>query len=208
MQYNTTKEPLIIPEYGRHVQEMVNHCKTFENKEDRNEFAQAIIEVMGNLNPHLRDVQDFQHKLWDQLFIMAEFNLDVDSPYPIPTEEDLKSNPNKIPYPTNNNKYRYYGKNIRKMIDVALSWDEGEKRDGLIKSIANQMKKSYLLWNKDSVDDIVIFNQLKDMSNGQIDISNMEEEIILSSSKTLTNGRQKRKNNTNYSKKRRSYKRN
>ena len=174
MQYNTTREKLIIPEYGRHVQEMVNHCKTIDKKEDRNDFAQAIIEVMGNLNPHLRDVNDFQHKLWDQLFIMAEFDLDVDSPYPIPAAEDFKSKPNTIAYPKNSNKYRYYGKNIQKMIDVALAWEEGEKRDGLIQSIANQMKKSYLLWNKDSVDDAVIFNQLKDMSSGKIDIVDMD----------------------------------
>lgn len=205
MQYNTTRESLIIPEYGRHVQEMVNHCKTIENKEDRNDFAQAIIEVMGNLNPHLRDVNDFQHKLWDQLFIMAEFDLDVDSPYSIPEAEDFKSNPNRIPYPTNTNKYRYYGKNIQRMIDVAVTWEEGDKRDGLVKSIANQMKKSYLLWNKDNVDDRVIFNQLKDMSSGKIDIMDMDEDINLSSSKDLTNG--KTRSSKNYSRKRRSNKR-
>lgn len=200
MQYNTTREALIIPEYGRHMQEMVNHCKTIESKEDRNDFAQAIIEVMGNLNPHLRDVNDFQHKLWDQLFIMAEFDLDVDSPFPIPEAEDFKSKPNVIPYPTNTNRYRYYGKNIQRMIDVAVSWENGDKKDGLIKSIANQMKKSYLLWNKDNVDDRVIFNQLKDMSNGKIDIT--EEDFNLASSKDLTQG--KVRSSKNYTRKKRS----
>ena len=204
MQYNTTREPLIIPEYGRHVQEMVDHCKTLETKEDRNDFAQAIIEVMGNLNPHLRDVQDFQHKLWDQLFIMAEFDLDVDSPYPMPSAEDFNRPPNRIPYPDFKGKYRYYGQNIQKMIDVALTW-EGEKRDGLIQSIANQMKKSYLLWNKDTVDDQVIFNQLKDMSNGIIDIQAMEEDISLSSTKDLTGGQTQ--NSKNYTKKKRTKRR-
>ena len=208
MQYNTTREKLIIPEYGRHIQEMVDHCKTIGDKKDRNDFAQAIIEVMGNLNPHLRDVNDFQHKLWDQLFIMAEFDLDVDSPYPIPNEDDFSSPPNRIPYPVYNNKYRYYGKNIQRMIDVALEWEDGEKKDGLIQSIANQMKKSYLLWNKDSVDDKVIFNQLKDMSDGKINIQEMEEEISLSSSKDLTNGKNRNNHSKNYSKKRRSRKRN
>lgn len=201
MQYNTTREKLVIPEYGRHVQEMVNHCKKIENKDDRNEFAHAIIEVMGNLNTHLRDVQDFQHKLWDQLFIMADFDLDVDSPYPTPKKEDFSKPPNNIPYPVFNLKYRYYGQNIQRMIDVAVEWEEGEKRDGLIQSIANQMKKSYLLWNKDNVDDRVIFNQLKDMSNGKIDIQQMEEDINLSSSRDLTQG--KPRGAKKYSKKRR-----
>ncbi|MDO5655508.1 MAG: DUF4290 domain-containing protein [Flavobacteriaceae bacterium] len=188
MQYNTTREPLIIPEYGRHVQQMVNHCKTLENREDRNNFATAIIDVMGNLNPHLRDVNDFQHKLWDQLFIMASFDLDVDSPYPIPSESDFDRTPNRIEYPNYNNKYRYYGKNIQRMIDVAVQWEKGPKRDGLIQSIANQMKKSYLLWNKDNVEDEVIIEQLRDMSKGLIDIQQMEENIQLSSSKELTAG--------------------
>ena len=199
MQYNTTREPLIIPEYGRHVHAMVNHCKTIEDRNDRNDFAFAIIEVMGNLNPHLRDVNDFQHKLWDQLFIMAQFDLDVDSPYPIPHAEDFSKPPNIIPYPVFNVRYRYYGKNIQRMIDVALEWEDGEKKDGLIQSIANQMKKSYLLWNKDNVDDKVIIEQLKDMSNGKIDISNMDEEINLSSSHDLTIG--KARSSKNYTKK-------
>lgn len=187
MQYNTTREKLIIPEYGRHVQEMVDHCKTLEQKEDRNDFANAIIEVMGNLNPHLRDVQDFQHKLWDQLFIMAEFDLDVDSPYPIPQPEDFQSRPNGIPYPGYSNKYRYYGRNIQRMIDVANSWEDGDKKDGLVQSIANQMKRSYLLWNKDTVEDQVILNQLRELSDGKIDIRT-DENINLASNKDLTAG--------------------
>ena len=205
MQYNTTREPLIIPEYGRHVQEMINHCKTIEDKDERNDFAQAIIEVMGNLNPHLRDIPDFQHKLWDQLFIMSKFNLDVESPYPIPDAADFESRPNRIPYPGYTNRYRYYGRNIQRMIDVAISWEDGEKRDGLIQSIANQMKKSYLLWNKDNVDDNVIFNQLKEMSDGKIDIKEMDEYINLSSPKDLTGGQQS--NSKKYTKKRRSKRR-
>ncbi|MGI9527870.1 MAG: DUF4290 domain-containing protein [Weeksellaceae bacterium] len=208
MEYNTVREPLIIPEYGRHIQEMINHCKTIEDKQERNDFAEAIIEVMGNVNPHLRDVPDFKHKLWDQLFIMSDFDLDVDSPYPIPTSEDFNSKPKHIAYPSNNNKYRYYGKNIQRMIDVAKEWEEGDKKAGLIKAIANQMKKSYLLWNKDTVDDQVIFNQLKDMSDGEIDISNMDEFINLSSKKDLKiGGRSNNRNHKNYTKKRRSSRR-
>lgn len=205
MQYNTTREKLIIPEYGRHVQEMVNYCKSINDRADRNEFANAIIEIMGNLNTHLRDVQDFQHKLWDQLFIMADFDLDVDSPFPTPKAEDFSKPPNQIPYPEFNLKYRYYGQNIQRMIDVAISWEDGDKKDGLIQTIANQMKKSYLLWNKDNVNDQVIFQQLKDMSKGKIDIQAMEEDINLSSSKDLTQGSSR--NTKNYSKKRRSKRR-
>lgn len=179
MEYNTLRSQLIIPEYGRHIQEMVNHCKTITDETERNGFAEIIIEVMGELNPHLRDVPDFQHKLWDQLFIMAEFDLDVKSPYPIPTKKDtVNSKPNKVDYPKSIYKYRYYGNNIRKMIDVAVTWEEGEKREGLYFAIANHMKKCYLLWNKDTVDDQVIFNHLYELSNGKIDLRKVDDHLV------------------------------
>ncbi len=179
MEYNTLRTNLIIPEYGRHIQEMVNHCKTIEDEKERNEFAQIIIEVMGELNPHLRDIPDFQHKLWDQLFIMAQFDIDVHSPYPVPTKRDtINSKPNPIPYPKSISKYRYYGHNIRKMIDVAVTWEEGEKREGLYFAIANHMKKCYLLWNKDTVDDLVIFNHLYELSDSQIDLRNATDALV------------------------------
>lgn len=179
MEYNTLRTQLIIPEYGRHIQEMVNHCKTITDETERNGFAEIIIEVMGELNPHLRDVPDFQHKLWDQLFIMAEFDLDVKSPYPIPTKKDtVNSKPNKVDYPKSIYKYRYYGNNIRKMIDVAVTWEEGEKREGLYFAIANHMKKCYLLWNKDTVDDQVIFNHLYELSDGKIDLRKVDDHLV------------------------------
>lgn len=179
MEYNTLRSQLIIPEYGRHIQEMVNHCKTIKDETERNGFAEIIIEVMGELNPHLRDVPDFQHKLWDQLFIMAEFDLDVKSPYPIPTKKDtVNSKPNKVEYPKSIYKYRYYGNNIRKMIDVAVTWEEGEKREGLYFAIANHMKKCYLLWNKDTVDDQVIFNHLYELSDGKIDLRKVDDHLV------------------------------
>lgn len=178
MEYNTERKPLIIPEYGRHMQEMVDYCMAIEDREKRNEFAGIIIEVMGELNPHLRDVDDFQHKLWDQLFIMSEFKLDVDSPFPIPERAEVYSRPQRVPYPQEEYKYKYYGKNIRRMIDVAISW-EGEKQEGLIMVIANHMKKCYLLWNKDTVEDSAIFDHLYEMSDGKIDLRASNE--ILSS---------------------------
>ncbi|WP_312208082.1 MULTISPECIES: DUF4290 domain-containing protein [Empedobacter] len=196
MEYNTLRTQLIIPEYGRHIQEMVNHCKTITDETERNGFAEIIIEVMGELNPHLRDVPDFQHKLWDQLFIMAEFDLNVKSPYPIPTQKDtVNSKPNKVDYPQSIYKYRYYGNNIRKMIDVAVTWEEGEKREGLYFAIANHMKKCYLLWNKDTVDDQVIFNHLYELSDGKIDLRKVDDQLV--SPERLNNNNTHSSNNQN-----------
>ncbi|CDF78858.1 methionyl-tRNA formyltransferase [Formosa agariphila KMM 3901] len=177
IEYNTEREHLIIPEYGRHLQKMVNHAKTIENRDDRNKEANAIIAVMGNLQPHLRDVPDFQHKLWDQLFIIANFELDVDSPYGNPDKEILERKPDSLAYPQNFPKYRFYGNNIKTMIDVANTWEEGELKEALIYTIANHMKKCFLNWNKDTVDDNVIFNHLYELSDGKINLKNTDEDL-------------------------------
>ena len=170
LEYNTERTGLIIPEYGRHIQKMVDQAVGCPDKKERNKMAKAIIGVMGNLNPHLRDVPDFQHKLWDQLFIMSGFNLDVDSPFPKPSKEIFEEKPEKLNYPQNHPKYRFYGNNIKKMIDVASNWEEGEMKKELIYVIANHMKKCFLKWNKDSVDDVIIFNHILELSNGKIKI--------------------------------------
>jgi hypothetical protein len=170
LEYNTERTGLIIPEYGRHIQKMVDQAVGCPDKKERNKMAKAIIGVMGNLNPHLRDVPDFQHKLWDQLFIMSGFNLDVDSPFPKPSKEIFEEKPEKLNYPQNHPKYRFYGNNIKKMIDVATNWEEGEMKKELIYVIANHMKKCFLKWNKDSVDDEIIFNHILELSNGKIKI--------------------------------------
>lgn len=177
LEYNSERSQLIIPEYGRHIQKMVEHAIEVEDDEKRNRIAKTIIAVMGNLNPHLRDVSDFQHKLWDQLFIISDFKLDVESPFPKPTREILAERPEPMPYPKNFTKYRFYGNNIKKMIEVASEWEEGDMRDALVYSIANHMKKSYLNWNKDSVEDEVIFQHLKELSAGQIDVKPEEEDL-------------------------------
>lgn len=192
MEYNTARKALIIPEYGRHIQQMVDHCLMIEDEEKRNEFAEIIVEVLGELNPHLRDVPDFQHKLWDQLFIMSKFKLDVRSPYPIPTQEEVSRKPNRVPYPKGEYKYKYYGKNIRSMIKVALEW-EGDKQEGLIMVIANHMKKCYLLWNKDTVEDHTIFDHLFELSDGKIDLRN-SDEVLMSSDKVYTGGNSNHRN--------------
>ncbi|NCT09741.1 MAG: DUF4290 domain-containing protein [Flavobacteriia bacterium] len=177
LEYNSERPIMIIPEYGRHVQKLIDHCMTLETKEERNIMARAIVDVMGNLQPHLRDVPDFKHKLWDQLFIMSDFKLDADSPYPSPSKEELLEKPEPLAYPKSASKYRYYGTNIQTMIDVALSWDEGELKEALIYTIANHMKKCYLNWNKDTVDDIIIFNHLYDLSDKKIDLRESKEEL-------------------------------
>ncbi|MCL6296114.1 DUF4290 domain-containing protein [Jejuia spongiicola] len=182
LEYNTEREHLIIPEYGRHMQKMINHAKTRETKEERNKLAKAIISVMGNMQPHLRDVPDFQHKLWDQLFIMSNFELDADSPFPKPSKELLEEGPEPLKYPQNHPKYRFYGNNIKTMIDVANTWEESELKNALLFTIANHMKKCFLNWNKDTVEDAVIFNHLFELSNGKIDLRNSEEDLSASSS--------------------------
>lgn len=177
LEYNTERAKLHIPEYGRHFQKMVDQAVAIEDREERNKVAKAIISVMGNLQPHLRDVPDFQHKLWDQLFIMSDFKLDVDSPFPITSKEVLQQRPEPLDYPQNHPKYRFYGNNIKRMIDVAVSWDKGDMRSGLEYAIANHMKKCYLTWNKDTVEDSVIFGHLKEMSNGEIDLASDGENL-------------------------------
>ena len=171
LQYNTQRSHLRIPEYGRHIQKMVDQALKEPKKEQRNKMAHAIIGVMGNLNPHLRDVPDFQHKLWDQLFIMSDFSLDVDSPFPIPEKEVLTARPDPLSYPQNFPKYRFYGNNIKRMIDVAIGWEEGDMKKQLIYVIANHMKKNFLSWNKDTVEDVVILAHLEELSNGKLKVA-------------------------------------
>ncbi len=182
LEYNTEREHLIIPEYGRHLQKMVNYAKSRETKEERNRLAKAIISVMGNLQPHLRDVPDFQHKLWDQLFIMADFELDADSPFEKPSKEVLQARPEPLKYPQNHPKYRFYGNNIKTMIDVAITWEEGEMKEALTYTIANHMKKCFLNWNKDTVEDAVIFDHLFELSQGKLNLKDKEEDLSDSSS--------------------------
>ena len=157
---------------------MVDQAIAKETKEERNKVASSIIAVMGNLNPHLRDVTDFQHKLWDQLFIISDFKLDVDSPYPIPKREELQEYPQSLEYPQNFPKYRFYGNNIKRMIDVAIGWEDGEKKDALVITIANHMKKCFLNWNKDTVENDVIFKHLFELSEGKLNLKGSDEVLL------------------------------
>ena len=179
--YNTEKKKLIIPEYGRHIHQMIDQAVALKDKEKRDKMAKAIIGIMGNLNPHLRDVPDFKHKLWAQLFIMSDFQLDVDSPFDKPSKEVYeKRKPNKLDYPQNYPKYRFYGNNIKRMIDFTIEWDNFDLKEKLILTIANHMKKCFLNWNKEAVDDQVILDHLLDLSDGKLKVS--ESDLPLTDS--------------------------
>ena len=187
LEYNAERPHLIIPEYGRHLQKLIDQATIIEDRGERNKAAKYIIQVMGSLNPHLRDVLDFQHKLWDQIFIMSDFKLDVDSPYPIPTRDVIYLKPERLAYPQKNPKYRFYGNNIKFMIDVANSWEEGDMKSALVKVIANHMKKSYLSWNKDTVTDEVIFEHLYELSVGKLNLVQSTEELLTTNDLMRTN---------------------
>ena len=193
--YNTEKKKLIIPEYGRHIHQMIDQAVALKDKEKKDKMAKSIIGIMGNLNPHLRDVPDFQHKLWDQLFIMSNFELDADSPFDKPSKEELSGRPVPLRYPQNFPKYRFYGNNIKTMIDVANTWEEGEMKEALVYTIANHMKKCFLNWNKDTVEDQVIFDHLFELSNGKINIKNSEEDLTDANSLMKASSGKKYSNN-------------
>ena len=192
LQYNTKRTQLIIPEYGRHVQLMINQILETKDREERNKMAKAVIGIMGNMNPHLRDVPDFQHKLWDQLFIMSNFELDVDSPYEKPQKEVLQQKPDRLAYPQRNPKYRFYGNNIKSMINVAVNWEEGDLKNALVFNIANHMKKCFLNWNKDTVQDEVILNHLMELSDKKLNVR--KEDLPLTDSSEFLKIRSKNGN--------------
>lgn len=194
LEYNSERSKLIIPEYGRHLQKMVEHVVAIEDEAERNKVARSIIAVMGNMNPHLRDVPDFQHKLWDQLFIISDFKLDVESPFPKPSRELLEERPDPMGYPQNFPKYRFYGNNIKRMIDEAVKMEDGDLKEALTYSIANHMKKSYLNWNRETVEDEIIFEHLRELSGGTINLKNKEED--LSEAANLLRGNKKFKSTT------------
>jgi hypothetical protein len=196
LEYNAERPHLIIPEYGRHLQKLITQATQIEDRVERNKAAKYIIQVMGSLNPHLRDVLDFQHKLWDQIFIMSDFKLDVDSPYPIPTKDVIFLKPERLAYPQKNPKYRFYGNNIKYMINVANSWEDGEMKNALVKVIANHMKKSYLSWNKDTVTDVVIFEHLYELSDGKLNLLGSSEELLNTNDLIRTNKKISNKNMT------------
>ena len=208
MEYNSTRPKMVIPEYGRNIQKMVEFATTVEDKEERNKVANAIISVMGQLNPHLRDIADFKHKLWDHLFIISNFKLDVESPYPKPEPSILTEKPERVPYPQKKIKYKHYGKIIDSTIQKAIEYKEGEEKEVLVASIANLMKRTYLIWNKDSVDDDLIKKDLKKLSGDKLSLP--DDFQLEATSDILSRTRRKRKsperkNNGRQNKQKRKY---
>ncbi len=166
--YNTQRKRMALPEYGRNVQKMVDHIKTIEDRDERNRAAKTIISIMGNLNPHLRDIGDFKHKLWDHLALIASFELDIDSPYPVPEPAKFVEKPKQIPYRQGDIRYLHYGRIIELMIDAASELEEGDQKEYLTTLIVNQMKKSYITWNRGQVADEVIIANMKLLSRGRL----------------------------------------
>ncbi len=193
--YNSELEPLRIPEYGRTLQQMVKILKKIDDREARREFADTIIYMMARKTKHVKDLEEFKHKLWDHLFILADFDLDIDSPFPKPTPETVHPKPPKLPYPRKRKKYRFYGNVIHSLIDKAVACEDPELKKELIDAIANHMKKNYLNWNKDNVDDEVIFNHLYELSEGKIDLRAGGLELLKKDELVRKKYYNKRKNN-------------
>ncbi len=193
-EYNTSRNKLILPEYGRNIQKMVEYILTIPDREERNRLAHAVIIIMGNMNPHLRDINDFKHKLWDHLAIMADFQLDIDYPYEIPRPEEFTEKPRRVTYNDSEIKYRHYGFIVESLIKEAIKLPDGDDKDTLIRLIANHMKKSYLAWNRDSVTDEIIFNDLHELSGKKLTV---KEGVKLTEHKEFQKGKQQQQQQNN-----------
>jgi hypothetical protein len=195
MEYNTTRDKLMLPEYGRNVQNMIQHAMEIADREERNRAAQAIIEVMGQLNPHLRDVDDFKHKLWTHLFVMSDFQLDVDSPYEIPEREILDEKPQIMAYPKGTIRYGHYGQYTQKILEASKEIESQGERKYLSETMANFMKKQFLIHNNNAVENYVIVEQLKELSKGELSLDDPDE--LTSTNQLLRTLGLKNNNNNN-----------
>ena len=198
MEYNSARNKLIIPEYGRHFQKLAEHAVSIKDKDERTKLAFAIIDKMGQLNPHLRDVDDYKHKLWDHLHIIADFKLEVDSPYPKPSPKDPKDI-ERLAYSKNDIRYKHYGRAIESLIQAAIKYKEGEEKDALVSSIANQMKKFFVTWNKNTVTDELIFKQLDILSDSKLKPA--KDLVLVDTSSLITTNRPPRKKGKKYGRK-------
>ena len=170
MDYNTSRPHLTIPEYGRCIQEMVEYAVTLPDREERTKAAKTIVNAMAILNPQLKDMTDYRHKLWDHLFIISDYKLDCESPYPMPERELAEAKPKRLPYPQKEIKRRHYGSIVEQMIREATSMEDGPQKEQVVEMIANFMKMSYLTWNRDTVSDELIKDQLTELSGGKLEL--------------------------------------
>ncbi len=191
MEYNTQREKMNIPEYGRNVQKMINYAITVEDREERNKIARYIVSVMANMHPEIRESNDYEHKLWDHMHIIADYKLDVDGPYPKPEKETVKARPERINYSEDKIRYKHYGKNVEKIIETIIGMEDGEEKDTLIYILANHMKKSYLIWNRDAVTDEIIFKNIAELSRGKIKVP--EGTVLLDSNVLAPQQKQSKK---------------
>jgi hypothetical protein len=181
--YNTSRKKLALPEYGRHIHKLVDYITGIKDRDERNKAARALINVMGNLNPHLRDVSDFKHKLWDHLAVISDFTMDIDSPYPVPTKAILTEKPRRVPYNQGSITYKHYGKIIERMVKKATEMSDNDEKKVLIEALANIMKKQYLTWNREAVNDSNILKDLAELSKGLINVKS--EELKLSETRDI-----------------------
>ncbi|NOQ74684.1 MAG: DUF4290 domain-containing protein [Crocinitomix sp.] len=198
LEYNTARPKMLIPEYGRNVQKMVDHAVSLEDREERNKVAQAIIKVMGELKPELRDVEEYKPKLWTHLFIMSNFELEVDSPYPLPNREELKEKPKRVAYPQTRIKIGHYGKNVELLIAKAIEMEDPDEREALVKTIACMMKQFYLTFNSTSIEDDMIIDHLAKLSDGKIQLTDVS---YLPSTGSILKANGTNKNSSNNNKK-------
>lgn len=175
MRYNTQQKRMPLPEYGRSIQDMVNHALTIQDSAERQRCANTIINIMGSMFPHLRDVPDFKHKLWDHLAIMSDFKLEIKYPYEVIRKDNLITKPDTIPYPAIRMRYRHYGRTMEVLIKKACEYPEGDEKRNLVALICNHLKKDYIAWNKETVDDRKIAEDLRELSHGELQ---MDDDII------------------------------
>jgi hypothetical protein len=205
--YNTQRKRMALPEYGRNVQKMIEHIKTIDDRDERNRAARAIIQIMGNLNPHLRDVGDFKHKLWDHLALISNFELDIDSPYPKPEPSKFTEKPRIVPYNQGPIRFLHYGRVIQDMVKTISVMEDSEEKDYLVIMTLNQMKKLYLTWNKGQVSDETIISDLTEMSGGllrvpiETKLADSKVLVPLQNRKAQMPGKQKKKINKPFNKK-------
>ena len=199
MEYNTQRKKMELPEYGRSVQNMVDHALTIEDREERQRCANTIVNIMGGMFPHLRDVPDFKHKLWDHLAIMSDFKLDIDYPFEIVKREELEMKPGKISYPDRAIRYRHYGRFLESMIKKLSEMEDGEEKEALLHMLAVQMKKNLYNWNKEGIEDQKIVDDLREYSNGAIDlkVEDLRLNDLLRHNNNNNNNQRKQNNQNN-----------
>ncbi|MDR1406163.1 MAG: DUF4290 domain-containing protein [Prevotellaceae bacterium] len=193
--YNTQRRNLVLPEYGRHIQKMIQYVKSVPDRGKRNEQVRAVVAVMGNLNPHLRDIVDFRHKLWDHVYIIADFDIDIDSPYPVPAPATFKEKPASIPYQFTPVSIMHYGRNIENMLKAIIDCPDSPEKEAMIAAMAHYMKKQYMTWNKDTVGDDIIFKDIEILSKGRIRVNPALKLMNIQSNNAYQNNQQNNQQN-------------